>query len=586
MGDKRLSHADLVKCARWCCVVLALASLAPVTTAGRTRHGDGDAFPRDKPCFTKAATVHCRDSDVSALPPLPSGVTRISLVNVTGSLDSLALTHLKWTTSRPMELSVAIKNPQRLQLLDLTHNDIAALRNFQFRDYHNLKHLNLSYNKINDLPRAVFTNLSLEHLSLSHNLLHAIPFQVFSPMQRLRILDLSYNYIVTILDHFFKFNKHIEELWLNNNNVAKLTSNALADLSDLKTLDLSTNSLTTVAKGLFDSLNKLQYLNLAGNPILNIASGTFRGLHSLTHLDISGHRLKQLTYGIFHFSQKIRSLTLDNTQIEVIHNSELLGLPHLRTLNVRNNSVLKEMENYIFQDTMQLETLDISGNALTFLPMSLKNLTKLRLLNISENPWACDCRMHWFAHWPNKDNITLSELSCGPHAYPNDMLPTLQHLNCTAPRIESKTPTRQYRLKTSALLECKYVANPPPSITWITPTREVYHWNPDPSIDDVFHKHPHAHDRHMNPTRLIPPRIQVLDNGTLYVQNVTREDCGRYTCYASNPLANATDDVLLHIDPTDWNIIRLYSIFVGIQCAAVFLAITLLVQFLRYILRK
>lgn len=376
---------------------------------------------------------------------------------------------------------------------------------------------------------------------------------------------------------------------MNNNRVEKLTSNALADLTNLRRLDISNNSLSSISKGLFDSLNNLEYLNLADNPITNLASGTFRGLHNLEELNLSGNKIKQLTYGLFHFSPRILFLTLDNTHIETIHSTELLGLKRLHTLLIRKNRFLKEIETYVLTDTIHIKHLDISGNNLAFLPYSLANLTHLQYLNIEDNPWACDCRMFWFAPWVElrkKNNLTLSELSCGPYGYPNDMLPTLQHLNCTAPSLMHKTPTNQYRLKTNALLECRYIANPMPSITWITPTREVYHWNPDPTIADVFHKHPHAHDQFLNPMRTIPPRIQVLDNGTLYIQNVTREDCGRYWCYASNPIANMTSDVLLHIDPTDWNHIRILSIIVGLQCAFGFLALTLLVQFIRYLLNR
>nr|XP_022913358.1 immunoglobulin domain and leucine-rich repeat-containing protein 2 [Onthophagus taurus] len=495
--------------------------------------------------------------------------------------------HLSWTESNLTDLNRSIKNGENLESLNVSSNEI-VLRNDTLKNFATLKILDVSYNKINDLPRHVFSNLFLTHLDLSHNELRVMPFQVFHPLRDLKILDISYNYIVTILDHFFKFNKYIEELYLNNNKIAKLTSNALEDLSDLKRLDLSNNSLTSIAKGLFDSLNKLEYLNLAGNPIVNLASGTFRSLQSLTHLNLSDNKLKQLTFGLFHFSQRIISLTLDNTQIETIHNTELLGLPHLRHLYIRDNEFLKEIETYVFDDTPLIETLNISGNQLTFLPLSLSNLTKIKKLDISDNHWACDCRMFWFAPWveERKNIVEFSELRCGPHSYPDDMITPLQHLNCTGPTIMYKTPTKQYRLKTNALLECKYTANPPPSITWVTPKREVYHWNPDPSIPDVFRKHPHAHDQHEIPLRQIPPRIQVLDNGTLYIQNVTREDCGRYRCYASNPIANTTRDVLLHIDPTDWNNIRLYSILVGFYCAAGFLGLTLLVQLFRYILNK
>lgn len=582
MDYSRLNYAGILLFT----AVLLSWLLLPVI--GHNRHGDGYQLRTSSGCIlSDLTTLKCSKIKLEEIQFTPT-VQRLILQYVSGeSVNTANITYLQWTDSELVDINSSITHPASLEALDVSRNDINILYNYQFSSFANLRVLNMSRNQINDLPRTVFDSLNLERLYLSDNRLYAIPFQVFAPMKNLRILDLSHNFIVTILDHFFKFNKYIEELLLNDNKIAKLTSNALEDLADLRSLDLSNNSLTFISKGLFDSLHKLEYLNLAGNPITNLASGTFRSLQSLTRLDLSDNKLKQLTFGLFHFSQRIVSLKLDNTLIEIIHNTELLGLPHLEYLYIRNNKFLKEIETYVFDDTSMIKELDISGNSMSFLPLSLANLTRLEKLNISDNPWACDCRMFWFAPWVEyRRNITLSELSCGPHAYPNDMIPTLQHLNCTGPTIIYKTPTNQYRLKTSALLECRYLANPPPSITWVTPNREVYHWNPDPTVADLFHKHPHAHDPFLTPLRTIPPRIQVLDNGTLYVQNVTRADCGRYTCYASNPVANFSSDVLLHIDPTDWNNIRIQSIIVGFNCAGAFLALTLLVQLLRYILDK
>lgn len=523
---------------------------------------------------------------------IPSNVNRVEFFNVTiqdQKINAAHLRSLKWRESGLKEIRDVVENPNSLTFLDVSQNKMVKLMDNHFDQYKNLNLMNLSHNHINYVQPLTFTGLDLRELYLSHNYLIAIPFQLFHPMQNLRILDLSYNGIVKILDHFFKFNRYVEILLLNNNKLANFTSNALADLQSLHRLDISHNSIQYFSKGIFDSLVNLEYLNVAYNPIFNIPSGTFRGLRRLKTLDISGTEINTFPFGLLHFSPELESLTVDETNIEEFHNSELLGVPNLRKLNMRQNKKLKKIESYLFSDTPLIEELDISGNSLTFLHESIANLTHLKYLNISNNPWACDCRMFWFAPWIKfklKSNMNVSELSCGPYAYPDDMLPTLEHLNCTAPYMTYKSPTTQYRLRTNALLECKYSANPPPSITWITPTRQVFHWNPDPAIPDVFEKHPHAHDKMMVPMRVIPPRIQVLDNGTLLIKNVTREDCGRYICYASNPIANTTDNVLLHIDPADWNYVRIISLIVGAQCASAFLALTLIIQLLRYLIAR
>lgn len=523
---------------------------------------------------------------------MPDTVQEAIFINSSFShLDASHLQSLSWTHSDLVNATGHIIAPFSLISLDVSNNRIHNLTHYQFKDYNKLISLNLSNNQINDLPRSVFNNChSLQFLNISHNHLHVIPFQVFSPLQLLHVLDLSHNSLEALLDHFFKLNRQVQILLLNDNRIFKLTSNALADLADLKKLDLSNNALSAISKGLFDSLNGLEELDLSNNPLHILGSGTFRGLHSLRTLNLSGNKLRYLTYGLFHFSQRMTHLTLDNTLIEVLHNTELFGLPRLQYLQMRNNHMLQEIEAYALADTSQLRSINISGNALSFLPLSLANLTELDTLDISNNPWACDCRMFWFASWTQerkyKNPVALSDLSCGPFTYPNDMIPTLQHLNCTGPLIVYKTPTTKYRLKSNALLECRYMANPPPSITWVTPTREVFHWNPDPNVPDIFHKHPHAHDSKLLPMRDLPPRIQVLDNGTLYIKDVRRTDCGRYTCYASNPVANMTLDVLLHIDPVDWNRIRIMSLIVGAECAAIFLIVTVVVQLIRMLLEK
>lgn len=78
----------------------------------------------------------------------------------------------------------------------------------------------------------------------------------------------------------------------------------------------------------------------------------------------------------------------------------------------------------------------------------------------------------------------------------------------------------------------------------------------------------------------------MLDNGTLLVQNVSRADCGKYICYASNPVANTTESVYLHLDTERYEHIKFMSILVGFESAGAFLFLTLLIQLIRKILNR
>ncbi|XP_045504933.1 leucine-rich repeat and immunoglobulin-like domain-containing nogo receptor-interacting protein 3 [Colias croceus] len=496
-----------------------------------------------------------------------------------------ALQDIIWTNSNiqilESDLFIGLEN---LEYIDISRNEIKRTEHGLFTGLNRLKHLNISRNQIYDIPRFTFVDLeNLEVLDVSHNKLQAIPFQVFGPMTRLHYLDISNNKIVTFLDYYFKPNRQLKTLFLNNNSLVKITSKALVDLKELEILDISYNNLDNFPRQLFETLLELRELNLSYNKFQNISQDAFKSLENLRLINMGGNKLRLLPPTLFQYNENLITIYLDHTEITVIQNTNFQGLDKLQHLYIRNNFYLREIEAFVFQDTPSLTHLNISNNSLTYLPLSLKMLDKLEELSIGGNPWACDCRMEWFVSWAERRlNIIKSDLSC-THTYPNDMLTILNNTNCKAPHLVSSSPLTLYRLQTSALLECRFEGNPMPSITWITPTRQVFHWNPEPSIPDIFYKHGVAHDQYYKPIDYTTSRVTIQDDGSLSITDIHREDSGTYTCYATNPSANVTAEIVLNIDPMTMFEIKMYSLLCGAICAAAFLGLTLLVQALRYI---
>jgi Leucine-rich repeat (LRR) protein len=502
---------------------------------------------------------------------------------------SPGLQDVSWTDSNIKYIKIgAFDGLQNLEYIDLSRNEIKRTETALFSKLTRLKHLNISRNRLDDIRRLSFINLdNLEVLDVSHNELQVIPFQVFAPLSRLQYLDISYNRIATFLDFYFNPNRQLKSLFLNNNSLVKITSNALVNLKELETLDISSNKLDYIPKNMFDNFDQLRKLNISYNNFQNISSDAFKNLKNLRWLNMGGNRLRLLPPSLFTNNENIEDLRLEHTEITVIQNTNFKGLNNLEKLYIRNNGYLREIEPFVFQDTLTITHLDISANVLTFLPLSLKALEKLEELRISNNPWACDCRMAWFANWVDqRQHIIKSDLSCGPLSYPNDMVPILRHTNCEPPVLITSSPLALYRLQSDALLECQFSGNPAPSITWITPTSNVFHWNPDSLIPDIFHKHGVAHDQYYRPIDNTKSRVRVLENGALFISDIHREDCGTYLCFATNPSANVTAEVILNIDPMTMFEIKIYSLICGAFCAAAFLGITLLVQFIRYIFHR
>ncbi|XP_039748065.1 immunoglobulin domain and leucine-rich repeat-containing protein 2-like [Pararge aegeria] len=495
------------------------------------------------------------------------------------------LQDLIWTDSNITSIDIDVfKGLHRIQNIDLSGNEIKRTEQGLFARLSRLKYLNLSRNHIDDIPRFTFTDLeNLELLDVSHNNLQVLPFQVFGQMTKLQYLDISHNKIATFLDYYFKPNRQLKSLFLNNNSLVKITSNALVNLKELETLDISSNKLDHIHKSLFDSLEQLRELYMSYNNFQNISHEAFKNLKKLKLLDIGGNRLKVMPSMLFQHNENLITIYLDHTEIVVLQNTNFKGLHNLQRLYIRNNTALREIEPFVFLDTPELTHLDISANALTYLPQSLQDLDNLEELKIGANPWSCDCRMAWFVSWVEKrKDIVKSDLSCRL-TYPNDMLTILNNANCKAPVLINSSPLSLHRLQTDARLHCIFDGNPLPSITWITPSRDVFHWNPEPTQPDIFHKHGIAHDQYYRPIDYSKSRVKVEKDGSLLITDIHRQDSGTYLCLASNPSGNVTVEVVLNIDPITMFEIKIYSLLCGAICAAAFLGLTLLVQLLRHI---
>ncbi|XP_061594983.1 PH domain leucine-rich repeat protein phosphatase 1-like [Cololabis saira] len=181
----------------------------------------------------------------------------------------------------------------QLEVLDLQHNQLSELPQDLFSRAPSLRYLNVSANKLEDIPAAGVSEdvvSSLQELYVTSNGLTDKSVPQLVGHGQLKVLHLAYNQLHTFTASKLARLEQLEELDLSGNRLRAVPTTILScqrlhtlsahsncintfpevlQLPEIKCVDLSCNELTEVT--LPETLPpKLQELDLTGNPRLNL----------------------------------------------------------------------------------------------------------------------------------------------------------------------------------------------------------------------------------------------------------------------------------------------------------------------------
>ncbi|XP_023341290.1 leucine-rich repeat-containing protein 40 [Eurytemora carolleeae] len=122
--------------------------------------------------------------------------------------------------------------------------------------------LNLSSNKLSSVPSWIQVGAKLQFLDLSNNKLQQLPEEM-GELKHLREIVLSFNQLSSIPPSLCRCGK-LETILIANNKIAQLDVEALSALGQLAVLDLQNNAIESVPPEL-GNLTQLRALQLEGN---------------------------------------------------------------------------------------------------------------------------------------------------------------------------------------------------------------------------------------------------------------------------------------------------------------------------------
>ena len=505
----------------------------------------------------------------------------LNIISLSALNEIKELWYADFSSNDIKDLDVSEKmNLSHVQTLNLSHNMLTDLTEQQWLSLLDVELLNLSFNRLTDIPSASsHNNMTVAQHHLHNNVTLSSASSQVNGASSLYMNE-TYSLLYSIDENTDSKNKNIQTLDLSHNNLQTVHNLGFQHLHRLTELRLDANNLTVLLPTWFEDLYKLEKLNLNANPITFIPQRAFVYCSEMLYLTIS--HMPNMMH--FHFDA-------------------FVGLNNLQYLVVSNNKLLKYLHASTLTPLHSLRAFDMRDDAIeTVFPDLLANVSTLETVYMEGNPLQCGCDSKWIHEWITLFNNTMPKfhapenIKCAsPSQVENLAISNLKGFNfsCRPGRVVNYTDFNDamFKVGSPAVLDCVPAGDPKPRVTWITPNGHMVlhhpafvNWlRPGPHHHTFHANHPwHEGDEH---NHHVPrsERIYVLNNGSLYVDYMLRNDAGAYTCKVKNPYGNETIIIHARLDYSMFSFNVKISVAVGYACALVFFFIAVLTAVLRYI---
>ncbi|KAM6171290.1 leucine-rich repeat-containing protein 24 isoform 2-T3 [Erethizon dorsatum] len=205
------------------------------------------------------------------------------------------------------------------------------------------------------------------------------------------------------------------------------------------------------------------------------------------------------------------------------------GTQRLQELHLQENSI-ELLEDQALAGLSSLALLDLSRNQLgTISQEALQPLASLQVLRLTENPWRCDCALHWLGAWIKEGGQRLlssrDKIMCAepPRLAMQSLLDVSgSSLICIPPSVHVEPLEVTANLGEDLRVACQASGYPQPLVTWkkVSQPRENR-----PQAQAQLEGGEPSLGGHGAPD---------TGSGMLFLTNITLAHAGKYECEAAN----------------------------------------------------
>ena len=390
----------------------------------------------------------------------------------------LAFDTMRWNSTDMSKKIFKHLNGRYIDRLKLTRNSIEHIPQGSFHGLEGLERLDLSNNNLTTCDSSLGQLKSLKHIILSYNPIRScdftnIPYTVetirlrraylldvpslcsvngTALLPKLSELNLDNNKISRISRTFFRCLPSLRKLSLSQNDIQMIPSRAFSDIARLQSLDLSgmKNGIDRIGDNAFDipSLVKLVFKDNSFDFFVPAYAkrASLGKCQRLEKLDLSNNYLPKWpddAKNLFDGLTKLKILHLQNVRWNRVPDKLFTMMPNVEKVRLSNNGITG-LNISLFSNDSHIHEMALDGNRIANVGKSTFTIAfwkSIREIDMSGNPFACNCELVWFMDKIRNSNVTFNQY---PRNYkclspPNRKGLRLTHFKLTARECEERS---------------------------------------------------------------------------------------------------------------------------------------------------